>query len=217
MRVHANRRIVLTLLGLAALAVCALAVLSPRSTATPQTQPGTCCSSPTVSSTTASEDIVPADMQTDPADPPGTIDGAKNPELIPDEVAYRVMLLSLAEPQNPTEAQRARARAKLGRAELSADDEALLLNTSTQYKAQIDNLATQAAQISEGIAFVHPDSVQGRQLSELGKRQERALVDALAILQNGLSVEGSQKLQVHVRNIKHKMKMYPPPPNMPAF
>jgi len=35
-------------------------------------------------------------------DPPGTIDGAKNPELIPAEVALRMIVLAIAEPSDAT-------------------------------------------------------------------------------------------------------------------
>src|SRR5262245_48959152 len=51
-------------------------------------------------------------------DPPGTIDGAKNPELIPDEVAYRLVLLAFAERENASEAEQARFRAKIAPAGL---------------------------------------------------------------------------------------------------
>ena len=48
-------------------------------------------------------------------DPPGTIDGAKNPELIPDDVAYRVVLLALAEPESATEGRRPGSEPRLRR------------------------------------------------------------------------------------------------------
>jgi hypothetical protein len=83
-------------------------------------------------------------------DPPGTIDGPKNPELIPDDVAYRVLLLAIAEPEDASPEQKARARAKIVRAQLSEDDEVLFLTMATQYKTQIDSLAAQAAQITNG-------------------------------------------------------------------
>jgi sulfur transfer protein SufE len=150
-------------------------------------------------------------------DPPGTIDGAKNPELIPDDVAYRVLLLAIAEPEDASPEQKARARAKIVRAQLSEDDEVLFLTMATQYKTQIDSLAAQAAQITNGIALVHPDSVQGRQLSQLGRQQDQVLVNTIAALKSRLSVGGSEKLDAHVQSIKRKMKLYPPPPNMPAF
>src|SRR5215471_18201282 len=113
MRTHANRRTFLGLLALAALAANALVVLSPGSAAGPQNRSGTCCSSP------------PAHAQS--VYPPGTIDGADHPELIPDEVAYKMLFLSLMEPENPTEAQRARQEAKLRMIVLSENDQASFL------------------------------------------------------------------------------------------
>lgn len=42
-------------------------------------------------------------------------------------------------------------------------------------------------------------------------------MNTIAALKSRLSVGGSEKLDAHVQSIKRKMKLYPPPPNMPAF
>lgn len=215
-----HRNVVLVLVVLAAITGGALLVLSPASVAGPQTASATCCSgsgSPSSAATQDTSSTTNLEPQATMPDPPGTIDGAKNPELIPDDVAYRVLLLAIAEPEDASPEQKARARAKIVRAQLSEDDEVLFLTMATQYKTQIDSLAAQAAQITNGIALVHPDSVQGRQLSQLGRQQDQVLVNTIAALKSRLSVGGSEKLDAHVQSIKRKMKLYPPPPNMPAF
>ena len=215
-----HRRTIPVLMTLTALVACALVGLSLATVAGPQTETGTCCSDPVASSTTTTQETTSTastDAQPATTDPPGTIDGAKNPELIPDDVAYRVLFLAVAEPENPTEEQLARARAKISRAQLSEEDTAAFLNAATQFKAQIDSLAAQAAEISKGIAFVDPSSVQGRQLSQLGKQQDQVLANTLGALQTGLSAEGLQRLQAHIQSIKRNMKVYPPPANMPTF
>lgn len=215
-----HRNVVLVLVVLAAITGGAFLVLSPATVAGPQTASATCCSGSDSSSTAPTQETSSTtnlDTQATTPDPPGTIDGAKNPELIPDDVAYRVLLLAIAEPEDASPEQKARARAKIVRAQLSEDDEVLFLTMATQYKTQIDSLAAQAAQITNGIALVHPDSVQGRQLSQLGRQQDQVLVNTIAAVKSRLSVGGSEKLDAHVQSIKRKMKLYPPPPNMPTF
>lgn len=54
--------------------------------------------------------------------PPGTIDGSKTPEQIPDDVAYRLFFRAVSEPSNASPAQRERLRVKLLRAQLSDAD-----------------------------------------------------------------------------------------------
>lgn len=81
------------------------------------------------------------------SDPPGTIDGSKNPELIPDTVAYRLVLLAIAEPENASDAQKARFRAKIGGAQLGEDDIQMLLGIVGPFQNQMDALTAQANQI----------------------------------------------------------------------
>lgn len=179
-----------------------------------------CCGAGMATSPVApQEQVVTAVPQGSTAnpDPPGTIDGSNNPELIPDEVAYRVLMLAVAEPEDSTKEQLARAHAKIARANLSDDDETVFLVTASRFKDKVDALQAQAVQITSGFVFVDPHSVQGQQLSQLGKQQDQALDDALSTFQSRLSVSGVEKLQAHVQSIKRKMKLYPPPPNMPAF
>ncbi len=152
-----------------------------------------------------------------PPDPPGTIDGAKNPELIPDDVAYRLLFLAVAEPDNATEEQKARARAKIRAANLREEDVASFLGVASEFRNQVDSLAAQAAKIRGGIPLVHPDSVVARQLSQLEKQEDQVLANTIGIINNTLTQEGSRKLQAHIQSIKRDIKLFPFPPNMPVF
>jgi hypothetical protein len=87
-------------------------------------------SSQTPSSTTQQQAVTPV------PDPPGTIDGAKNPELIPDEVALRMIVLAVAEPPDATEEQKARAQAKLNPIGLSEEDTIALLALLGEFHSQ---------------------------------------------------------------------------------
>jgi hypothetical protein len=54
--------------------------------------------------------------------PPGSIDGAKNPQGIPDDVAYEVFLHTVAVRPNATPAERAASRIKFSRAQFNDAD-----------------------------------------------------------------------------------------------
>jgi len=73
-------------------------------------------------------------------DPPDTIDGAKHPELIPDEVAYRLIFLAVAEPEGAPAERTALARAKIAPARLSEDDAVAFLSLLTAFRKQFDAL-----------------------------------------------------------------------------
>ncbi len=75
----------------------------------------------------------PVRVQSAP-DPPGTIDGAKNPELIPDLDAYRLFFMAIAEPSGATTRQLARLRGKLACLNLSDRD----FNTVVAILAEFD-------------------------------------------------------------------------------
>jgi hypothetical protein len=70
------------------------------------------------------------------------IDGSKTPELIPDSTAFRLVLVGLAEPPNPTSAQAARQRRKLSQFVATESDRQifsfLLANFYAQYAALRD-------------------------------------------------------------------------------
>ena len=57
-------------------------------------------------------DINMSDMHSAPSAP--VIDGAKNPELIPDSTAYRLFFVTTADSATATDAEKVRHRAHLG-------------------------------------------------------------------------------------------------------
>jgi hypothetical protein len=149
-----------------------------------------------------------------PAYPPGTIDGAKDPELIPDDVAYRLLFLAVAEPDHPTPEQSARARAKLRAAQLSEDDlKNIILAIASDYKRARDALDAQAQnlQLQFPLAHLNPRSVEGHELAQLAKKRDQLALDAVASLQNRLSSEGFRSLKRHIETVKRHIKLIPSP------
>lgn len=145
-------------------------------------------------------------------DPPGTINGAVNPELIPDDVAYRLVLEGIAEPQNATDAQKARFRAKMVRAKLGADDEQALFGVLAPFQTQLDGLQAQAAQIQARNMFPDPASTDYQTLLDLSKQREQVFANALSAIPARLTSEGVAKFQAFVESEKKGMKYLPEQP-----
>jgi hypothetical protein len=143
-------------------------------------------------------------------DPPGIIDGAKNPELIPDETAWRLLFLAVAEPENATPEQIERARAKIAPAELSEEDTVAFLSLLTQFRKQSDALEAQLVEIYVKSPFPHPDSIAFKQLVELDKRRDQLFANTTAALPARLSPEGVEKLYTYLQEAKRGMKIIPP-------
>jgi len=153
-----------------------------------------------------------AQPQTAQPDPPGTIDGAKNPELIPDDVAYRMVLLGIAEPENATDAQKARFQAKIASAGLNGDDTQALLGILGTFQSQLDalNAHTNLILASDPIPLAGTPDYQ--KLVDLGKKREPVFTQAMSALPARLSADGAAKLLAYVQNQKRGMKYLPETP-----
>ena len=147
-----------------------------------------------------------------PTDPPGTIDGAKNPELIPDDVAYRLVLLAVAEREDATDAQKARFRAKIASAGLNAEDTEALRLILAAFQKQLDALNAQANQILARDPLPLAGTPDYQQLVELSKQRQPVFAEAMSALPARLSVGGLAKLQAYVQNAKRGMKYLPENP-----
>ena len=145
-------------------------------------------------------------------DPPGTIDGAKNPELIPDEVAYRLVLLAMAEPENATDAQKARFQAKVAPAGLDENDIQALFGVLAPFQTQVDSLSAQSSQILARDPIPPSGSPDYQQLVQLGQQKDTALAQAIGALPARLSSDGATKLQAFVETQKTGMKYLPEAP-----
>lgn len=212
MRAYADQRAVFALLGLVALA--AFVVSGRRGVAGPQTGSGTCSSKGTVSGNAASQQTSPAagaHTRAQFPDPPGTIDGAKNPELIPDEVAYKMLFLSIMEPENPTEAQKARQKAKLRMTGLSQDDEAAFLARLGEFRDRMRDVGARSEEILKATPNPSRDSAEWQELSDLDRQAGTAVADAVEALRTGLSQEGFGKLRARMLDFKRSIKAFPTP------
>lgn len=157
----------------------------------------------------ASNFTLAAQTATPPPDPPGMIDGSKNPELIPDQAAYRAVLLAFAEPENPTDAQKARFHAKIAPAGLGGLDTDAFFAVLTHFRKQSDALHTQAAAILARNPLPHPDSVDYQTLKDISQQEQSVFAEAISAIPARLSLDGAAKLDTFIKNEKRGMKYVP--------
>jgi hypothetical protein len=137
-------------------------------------------------------------------DPPGIIDGSKEPDLIPDVVAYRLWFLAVALPPGATEVEQARQWAQLKAAGLSSDDAmqtaSILATFRTSYDYLVNSYNDSVAQANQ--MGDDPPDVQ----AFLGQRD--ALVGTtLRALNTALSAPGMQALRSYVQGQKANMRV----------
>jgi hypothetical protein len=145
-------------------------------------------------------------------DPPGTIDGGKNPELIPDEAAYRLVLLAVAERENATEEEMARFQAKIAPAGLDDNDAEAFLGILTAFQKQLDALQGQASAVMARDPFPQPGSVDYNTLLQLGQQKQAVFAEAMGAVPARLSSDGAAKLDAYVKGEKRSMKYIPDMP-----
>jgi hypothetical protein len=148
-------------------------------------------------------------------DPPGTIDGSKTPELIPDDVAYRLVLLGIAEPENATPAQQARFRAKIASAKLDVDDTQALVVILAAFQKELDALNEQSKQIRLRTPIPMGGTPAYQQLAELSKQRLSVVAEAMGALPARLSPAGAAQFEAYVKAQKRGMKYVPDTPMKP--
>lgn len=143
-------------------------------------------------------------------DPPGTIDGAKNPELIPDAVAYRLLFLAVAEPENATDEQKARARGKMNPAGLSETDVEAFLLLLAQFDQGMTAINAQISKIRDRNPLaLSPLSADGQQVVQLTSQSNQLVSDTIAALPEKLSEDGLVRLHEYLQQAKGGMKYIP--------
>ncbi len=142
-------------------------------------------------------------------DPPGTIDGAKNPELIPDEVAWKMLFLAMAELITATDEQKARARGKLAQALLPDDDTDAFILLMGQFHEGITAMDSERLQIRARNPFPDAASTDYSRLVELARQRKQLIADTINALPARLSEEGMKNLQSHLQRQKRGMKYLP--------
>jgi hypothetical protein len=160
-----------------------------RSQAAIRQAPSACCKAP--SSPAAS--MTPADM----------IDGATNPDLIPDSIAYRLFFVSAAGPADPTPQDNDRQRAHLRDAGLLEEEVSRAAGVLAAFRAQYGDLVTQYNESVQAAneGGVEPDLATFlSQLDQLVELTRKALGEAI-------SPEAAKRLEAYVQYEKRNMRM----------
>ncbi len=136
--------------------------------------------------------------------PDTVVDGAKNPELIPDSTAYRLWLVTVSELPNATAQDRDRQRAHLAMLQLSALDNlqlfTLLAEFKSQYLAMIEryNESAKAALAHGG----QPD------LKLFLQQRDELVQSTKAAIALRLSREGTARIDARVKQQKKRIQLH---------
>src|SRR5262245_22092683 len=142
-------------------------------------------------------------------DPAGTIDGAQNPQAIPDHVAYGAVLRMLMPRQNSDfERRRALAWANIAGLDEAAANE--LYAVATEFGRRITPVDRQIAEVKNRSTWPDPDEQTKRQLNELNTQKEQIVIELMASLPTKMGASSVDKLRQHINEkVKRKIKVIP--------
>lgn len=170
-------------------------------------------------------------------DPPGTIDGAKNPEMIPDRIAYMLLFRFIStHRKNETEQKQIREYVRqigLGKQHrcpqsVVPDDCSLpnvgagdsdidaLIAAAESFQQQVSVLDAQAKDIKDQ-TWPNPSPEVIAQLTLLQRQKETLADEIIASLPSQLSPGGLQRVIHHInQRVKHLTKRFPGPLSLPG-
>ena len=143
-------------------------------------------------------------------EPPGAIDGAKNPALIPDEAAIKIFMLVLAEPANATPSELARQRVKIARAKLNETDISIVQRRMADFDQQHKMLKAQAESLF-GSLRIAPNLATRQQYDSIQSQIATVVANQWELLLKTVSPEGAQKLKAHLTHVKSTIRIIPSP------
>jgi hypothetical protein len=126
------------------------------------------------------------------------IDGAKNPEQIPDATAYRLWLVAVSLPPNSTEQERMFQQAHLRQLQFTSIDSPQLLAILTEFKSQYLDLI---ARYNESARAALLQGSRADQKLFLRQRDDLVSSTRAAIAQR-LTPEGAARIEAHVQKEK---------------
>lgn len=132
------------------------------------------------------------------------IDGARNPELIPDSVAREMILKAWAEPLVQSAQQSARQRAKLAPLQLQPLEYAAVTRVVANFHEQITDLENR----------YRASLAQASGVAALNAEKEQIVSGAVAAIVLSLSSPAQDRFLAHVQHEKSRIKIIPFP-NMP--
>jgi hypothetical protein len=138
------------------------------------------------------------------------VDGAKNPELVPDALAYRHFLLSTIPPDSAAAGESSkRQQLRLARLGLEAHDRKEYIHAMGQARESLVLIAVQRASWSSPPL----NTPTGREmLKRLAEQEAQVFEDTRQRLRHSLTTEGFGRLDAHVRgDVKRQIRIYGSP------
>jgi hypothetical protein len=146
--------------------------------------------------------------------PTGRINGAVNPELIPDQVAYSLLFRLLT--QQETEIEKSRLLGYVKQLGITGTDASTLLAAGKDFQKRVGALDQQAKEIKDK-SWPHPDEGAMTQLRQLQEQKEAIVHELVSSLSHRLSSAGLEKLHQHINgNVKRKVSMAVGPQSAPG-
>jgi hypothetical protein len=132
------------------------------------------------------------------------IDGAVHPELIPDSTAYRLYFVAVSTGPTPTDEDRKRQQAHLGKVGLQEQDLNMLISTLTEFRTKRDALVTQYNQAAQAAAARNEAS----DISSLLQQLDGLVQSIRDTLKVRLSPQGMTQFDAFVQSEKTHMKVH---------
>jgi len=129
--------------------------------------------------------------------PPGTIDGAKSPELIPDSTAFRLVFLSLRAPTSPNATDLKKQSSLLKHIGFSDDDAVAAKNIINDFGTAYDDWQRKFRQTSSSIDVPNARS-----------ERETIVQETLGRVMKQLSPVGAAQLAQYVQAAKARMVVH---------
>jgi hypothetical protein len=122
-----------------------------------------------------------------------------------------MLFLSIMEPENPTDAQKARQEAKLRMIGFSESDKGGFLATLGDLRNRMNDLGARTGEILKAMPNPSRGSADWQELSDIEQQTNAAVTDTVETLRAGLSPQGFAKLQARLLEFKHTIKAFPMP------
>lgn len=153
-------------------------------------------------------------------DPPGTIDGAATPELIPDQAAYMMVFRYIASGNPEERRERIHGYLRFALGVEGEVDRTAILAVAQEFQREVDVLDKQVALIKDQ-HWPDPTPEVLTRLDQLQRQFDEVLQRKVALLPTKLTGAGFQQLQGQIRErVKRRMKYSPgitTPPGGPGW
>jgi hypothetical protein len=143
--------------------------------------------------------------------PAPLIDGSKNPNGIPEMVAYELLLNSIANSTGTTEPDKIRAKHLSDKVGLDEKKNKIMTDTANGFRAKIASLDAQAKELKDQ-NWPYPSSAVMAQLGNLQAQKNKLLREQVDSMLGQLNDSDKEKMGNRLLEIKRKVKMYPATP-----